>query len=40
MEALMEGARARHDGATGREGKYLSFSLSGEEYGVPILKES
>ena len=38
MEARIEGTATRNDGATGREGKYLSFSLSGEDYGFPILK--
>ena len=41
METHIEGTATKRYGATvatGREGKYLSFSLSGEDYGFPILK--
>jgi purine-binding chemotaxis protein CheW len=38
MEAIAEREGTRSEGTVARAGKYLSFSLSGEGYGLPILK--
>ncbi|MEJ5360312.1 MAG: chemotaxis protein CheW [Desulfobacterales bacterium] len=38
MEQERKGIEGRSDPATGREGKYLTFSLGKEEYGIGILK--
>jgi purine-binding chemotaxis protein CheW len=37
-EVMMEVNGQESKGAKGREGKYLTFSLAGEEYGIGILK--
>jgi len=38
MDARVEREGNRAGGVSGKEGKYLTFSLAGEEYGVGILK--
>jgi purine-binding chemotaxis protein CheW len=38
MDARVEGAGGAAKASPGKEGKYLTFSLAGEEYGVGILK--
>lgn len=38
VEHILAGDSTRASAATAREGKYLTFTLAGEEYGIGILK--
>ncbi len=38
MEPVIVTGKVEDDSVAGREGKYLTFSLAGEEYGIGILK--